>query len=73
MQPYPAPEPPAQLRNAYTVPMQRPATPHAAGVSCNPAMCNKSGQTVSVLSVRLFANLAVPRVSFRGRACCELE
>ena len=71
MQPYPTPEPAAQLRNAYTVPMQQPATPHAAVVLCNPAMCNRNGQTVNVLSVRALANLAVQRVSVRERACRE--
>ena len=73
MQPYPAPEPPAQLRNAYTVTMRQAETPRAVVVSCNPAMCNSNGQTVNVLSVRSLTNLAVQRISFRGRACCELE
>ena len=73
MQPYPAPEPTPQLRNAYTVPMQQAVNPHAAVISQNPAMCNRNGQTVNVLSLRLMANLAVQRVNVRGGACCELE
>ena len=71
MQPKPASEPAPRLRNAYTVTMAMLSDPRAAVVSCNPAMCNRNGQTVSVLSVRLIANLAVQRISLRGRACCE--
>ena len=68
MQHQPAPEPAAPLRNAYTVTMAMLETPRAVVVSHDPAMCNRNRLTVSVLSLRALANLAVARVIVRGRA-----
>lgn len=67
----PVPDPPPQLRNAYTVTIEHAATPCAAVIWRKSAMCNKNGQTVSVLSLRCLGNLAVQRVSLRGGTCCE--
>lgn len=71
MQYQPTPEPAAQLRNAYTVTMAMLSDPHAAVVSCNPAMCNRNRQTVNVLSLRTLVNCAVMHGAVIGSVCCD--
>lgn len=67
----PVSEPAAQLRNAYTVTMMKPGNPRGVVLSRRSAKCPGNGLTLNVLSLRTLANLAVARVSVRGRARCE--